>query len=365
MYEEKEARRLVVQAGQKLLETGLTARTWGNISARVDGDRFVITPSGLAYEKLRPEHLVLMDLSGCVYSGEKPSSEKGIHADAYRLHPAVQFVIHTHQNNASAVSAAGLDLTVPHPLLHGRVPCAAYGMPSTGKLRRAVAEQEKRWPDCPAVLLRSHGALCMGVSMEDAFAAAEALETVCGDFMQARTGRLPQPRVPDWGSSERRGDAFVLTQNGRRTAFAVRASRHPPAAAIHAAIYQSSRAQYIVHETAAEVVWASRRGVTMRPMLDDLAQIAGMDIRCAGASPGQAAAALRDRNAVFLRNAGALCTGTTADDTAAVRMILRKSCGAWLLAGAVPSCRPLGRLDAWVQRKIYVAQYAKKKHFYE
>ncbi len=345
-----------------LLEAGLTARTWGNLSARVSGRRFVITPSGLAYETLRPEQLVLMDLSGRVYGGGRPSSEKGIHADAYRLHSDINFVIHTHQDNASIVSTAGLDLTTSHPLLNGRVPCAAYGMPSTARLRRAVAEQEKQWPESMTVLLRSHGALCMGVSMEDAFAAAEALETVCGNYIQARTGHLPRTRVPDWGVSERRGDAFVLTRYGRRTAFAVHASRLPPAAAVHAAVYQKSPVQYIVHETAAEVVLASRRGTAMRPMLDDLAQIAGVDIRCAGASPGQAAAALHSRNAVFLRGAGALCTGMTGEDISAVRAILRKGCRAWLLADAVPSCTPLGRLDAWVQRKIYVTQYAEKKH---
>ncbi|MDE7242823.1 MAG: class II aldolase/adducin family protein [Oscillospiraceae bacterium] len=362
MYEENEARRLSVQAARRLLEAGLTARTWGNISARVAKDRFVITPSGLAYETLRPEQLVLMDLSGRVLGGGRPSSEKGIHADAYRLHPEVRFVIHTHQDNASVASTAGLDLTPSHPLLNGCVPCAAYGMPSTDRLRRAVAEQEKQWPESPAILLRSHGALCMGASMEDAFAAAEALETVCGEFIQARLGHLPRSRVPDWGVSQRRGDAFILTRYGRRTAFAVRAERHPLAAAIHAAIYQNSVVQYIAHETAPEVILAGRRGVTMRPMLDDLAQIAGVDIRCAGASPGQAAAALRNRNAVLLRGAGALCTGMTEDDVLAVRAILRKGCRAWLLADTVPSCRPLGRIDAWMQRTIYVMQYAKKKN---
>ena len=362
MYEEKEARRLVVEAGHRLLAAGLTARTWGNISARVDKERFVITPSGLAYETLKPEQLVRMDLSGRVRGGGKPSSEKGIHAGAYRLHPDVQFVIHTHQDNASVVSTAGIKITSSHPLLRGLIPCAVYGMPSTDKLRRAVEEQEKQWPESPAILLRNHGALCMGGSMEDAFAVAEALETVCREQIEALCGRLPRQRVTDWGVSERRGDAFLLTQYGRRTAFAVHAGHHPPAAAVHAAVYRNTPAQYIVHETATEVLWASRQGAVMRPMLDDLAQIAGVDIRCANASPGQAAAALRDRNAVFLRGAGALCTGVTKEDVAAVRTILRKGCGAWRLAGAVPSCRPLGRFDAWLQRKIYVMRYAGKRN---
>ena len=61
-YTEKEARELVVEAGRRLLAAGLVARTWGNVSARVTGGRFVITPSGMDYAALRPEQLVLVDI---------------------------------------------------------------------------------------------------------------------------------------------------------------------------------------------------------------------------------------------------------------------------------------------------------------
>ncbi|MFC2662155.1 MAG: class II aldolase/adducin family protein, partial [Eubacterium sp.] len=54
-YTEEEARKLVIEAGHRLLEEGLTARTWGNISARISDSEFIITPSGMAYEDLQPE----------------------------------------------------------------------------------------------------------------------------------------------------------------------------------------------------------------------------------------------------------------------------------------------------------------------
>ena len=57
-YSEAEARQLVVEAGHRLLENGLIARTWGNISARISDTHFIITPSGLAYETMKPEQLV-------------------------------------------------------------------------------------------------------------------------------------------------------------------------------------------------------------------------------------------------------------------------------------------------------------------
>ena len=105
---EAQARAAVVEAGKRLLSRGLVERTWGNVSARVSGTHFVITPSGMAYETLRPQDLVLVDLRDRSWQGSrKPSSETGIHADAYRLRPEVGFVIHTHQPQASLCSTAG------------------------------------------------------------------------------------------------------------------------------------------------------------------------------------------------------------------------------------------------------------------
>lgn len=73
----QKARELVIEAGKKLVETGLIARTWGNVSCRVNDKQFVITPSGRAYETLTPEEIVLVNIEDCSYDGDiKPSSEK-------------------------------------------------------------------------------------------------------------------------------------------------------------------------------------------------------------------------------------------------------------------------------------------------
>ena len=71
------AKEIVVMAGKKLVESGLIARTWGNVSCRVSDTQFVITPSGRAYETLTPEEIVLVNISDLSYEGDiKPSSEK-------------------------------------------------------------------------------------------------------------------------------------------------------------------------------------------------------------------------------------------------------------------------------------------------
>ena len=64
-YELEEAKKLVVAAGKKLVESGLIARTWGNVSARISDTQFVITPSGRAYETLTPEEVVVVNIENC------------------------------------------------------------------------------------------------------------------------------------------------------------------------------------------------------------------------------------------------------------------------------------------------------------
>ena len=363
-YTELEARELVVEAGRKLLEKGLVARTWGNISARVSDTHFIITPSGMAYDTLKPQQLVLVDGRDGSYTGDrKPSSEKGIHADAYRLRPEVSFVIHTHQDMASVLGVAGRDLVTQHPLLGGRVPCAAYGLPSTDQLRQAVAEKMTAWPCSPAILLRHHGAVCLGQSMDHAFAVSEALEEVCGRKVKKT---LPTPdlpaNLPDFGESIRQGVLFYLTIGGNTQVYPVGdPSSLPPAAALHAAIYWGTNAQAVLHLRSRNATALSTSGKSLRPMLDDLAQIAGARIACVPPEPDQVLRGLRGRNAVLLQSAGALCTGSCLEDAQAAAHLLEKSCTASRFAAAVSGGRPLGRGDALLQRTIYVTQYAKRK----
>ncbi|MBR2893750.1 MAG: class II aldolase/adducin family protein, partial [Clostridia bacterium] len=104
-----EAKEIVIKAGHELLKAGLIVRTWGNISCRIDDKSFVITPSGKAYDTLTPDDIVLVNIADLSYDGDvKPSSEKGIHASCYELRPDMNFVIHTHQKNASVVSTLGI-----------------------------------------------------------------------------------------------------------------------------------------------------------------------------------------------------------------------------------------------------------------
>lgn len=184
-YNENQARALVIEAGQKLLEKRLIARTWGNISARISDSEFIITPSGRAYDTLKPEELVKVRIADLSWEGDmKPSSEKGIHAAAYQLRSDVNFIIHTHQFFASAICAEGKDMSF--------APCAGYGLPGTGKLKANVSKTIADHPDASAFLMEKHGALCLGVSFDDAFRIADELEASCKSKFIARVGRIAE-----------------------------------------------------------------------------------------------------------------------------------------------------------------------------
>lgn len=177
-YSEKEARELVIEAGFRLIKEQLIARTWGNISARISKDEFIITPSGLAYESLKPVDLVKVRIDDLSYEGNiKPSSEKGIHASCYRNRSNCNFVIHTHQFYASAVCAEEEDTEF--------APCAKYGFSGTKSLMNNVTDAIVRHPDCNSFLMAKHGALLLGSSFENAFETAGKLEEECKKLFEA------------------------------------------------------------------------------------------------------------------------------------------------------------------------------------
>jgi len=168
-YTEEEARKLVLEAGLRLVREGLIARTWGNISARISDTQFIITPTGRSYDSLSPDELVKVNISDLSYEGDiRPSSEKGIHADCYRLRSDVDFVIHTHQFYASIVGVQGKDKSF--------APCAAYGLPGSKALRKTVGQALEANPTKNNFFMTKHGSLSLGKNYEDAFANATHLE---------------------------------------------------------------------------------------------------------------------------------------------------------------------------------------------
>lgn len=349
-YDLQTARELVIQAGLELKRSGLIARTWGNISARISDSQFVITPSGRDYESLRPQDIVITNIKDCSYEGRvKPSSEKWIHAAAYAMRPEITFVIHTHQNYASALSVLGR--TIPNVRVYGIhenailgyvIPCAGYGRNGSTELRDNVSQIIRSYPECNGLLLQNHGAHCLGTSYENAFEVAHVLENVCKrEYYRLLADQLVFPY--DFDPDDLCGSSTILTD-----------SELVKGTNLTAAILSEAPFTRMI----------SNYGIDIPPYLDDLAQIGGISIRCVDAQSDDTTIrqALEERNVVLLRGIGGVCTGESLEDAEAACLVLEKNCRAALLAMSVQHlypAMPVSPEDAEFDRSAYIGSYAK------
>ena len=182
---EQELRQQIIDACLYLQEKGLIARTWGNVSARLNDEEFIITPSGLAYDQTRTGDLTIVKIKDCSYADgqRKPSSEKLVHASAYALRPDVNFIVHTHQHYASAVCADESSVTLEDGTF---VPCADYGLPSTKKLQDNCTKVFKDFKNANMFLMAKHGVVTFGTTMKEALDNADKLEEECKKLFDKR-----------------------------------------------------------------------------------------------------------------------------------------------------------------------------------
>ena len=184
--DEAEAREAVRAAGVTLVEEGLVAGTWGNISVRLGDSHMAITPTGSDYLSMKAGDIVIVDLATGEARGGKPSSEKDLHREIYLTRPEIGAVVHTHSMSASTVAAARRD--VP-PILEDlaqivgpSLRCAGYALPGTAKMRRVAL---KGLRGRMAVLLANHGAVALGRTMGEALTCARIVEKGCRAFVEA------------------------------------------------------------------------------------------------------------------------------------------------------------------------------------
>ncbi|MDO5014662.1 MAG: class II aldolase/adducin family protein [Clostridia bacterium] len=369
----------VIEAGKRLVKEGLIARTWGNVSAKISDKQFVITPSGKTYESLTRDDIVVVNIEDLEYKGDvKPSSEKGVHAEVYKARPEINFIIHTHQIYASVIGVSGEKQDIPmgkYKALKGPVPAAKYGLSSTGILSNAVKQAVIDNPQSNAILMRHHGTVCMGLDYENTFEVAKELEDFCKSKVEVVDDRIIEKTETDvdLGSSERHGDIFVLTmKDGKSYTCGINsgAGIHgiaPRVSKLHAEIYATSDVSFITQYTGKYAVALSAKGKTIKPYLDDFAQIAGVDVKCVTldktnfrTASKDVAKALKNRNAVFVKDAGAICTGNTKSDVNAVELVLEKECLTNLYSKHTSHALPLSKADCFLMRTVYVMKYSKQ-----
>lgn len=168
----------IIQAGKRMYDRGYVASNDGNISARIDSERVLISPTGVSKGFMKPEDLVIVDFEGKVITGsKKPSSEVFMHLQVYKDRPDVNSVCHSHPPYATGFAVAGVPLdkcVLPEVIIAlGSIPLIEYGTPGTEEFYKPVLKHLK---DYDAFLLANHGALTIGKDVLNAYHKMETLE---------------------------------------------------------------------------------------------------------------------------------------------------------------------------------------------
>lgn len=334
MISSDDARKLLVDTGIELLKTGLVARTWGNISARISHETCVITPSGLDYTQTKEKDIVVLDIiTGQWQGSRKPSGERGVHRAAYQTYDDVGFVIHTHQPYASAIGLAGfdrLDITEEEQQTLGGIALAGYGLSGTKTLINAVKSALQS--GAQTVLMIHHGALICGRDKEQAMTRATLLEEI------SRRNLKGQPKesitLSDSETSRKEQVLSVLKE------------RYP----------------YVDIVQSPEVMALSEKGKTVSAQLDDMAQMIGSRIPAVEQDIGKIRRAMVKHGAILVKGLGGVIKAETADDAEALKLLFDKTAIARLHTDALGSPVRLGSFDCWLMHLMYLKKYAKQKN---
>ena len=190
----EELKKTVCEANLELPKHGLVTFTWGNVSG-IDRERglVVIKPSGVEYEGMEPEDMVVVDLDGRTVEGRyKPSSDTPTHLALYRAFPAIGGIVHTHSRWATSFAQAGRGIppfgTTQGDYFYGEIPCTRrmtpeeiagdYELETGNVIIETFIKRDISPTDIPAALVCSHGPFAWGTDPGNAVHNAVVLEEV-------------------------------------------------------------------------------------------------------------------------------------------------------------------------------------------
>ncbi|MFF2145682.1 L-ribulose-5-phosphate 4-epimerase [Kitasatospora sp. NPDC058190] len=191
-------RRQVSDLHRELVRYNLVVWTAGNVSARVPGeDLLVIKPSGVSYDELTPQNMIVCDLDGNVVEGDHaPSSDTAAHAYVYRHLPEVGGVVHTHSTYACAWAARGeavpCVLTAMADEFGAEIPVGPFALIGDDSIGRGIVDTLKGHRS-PAVLMQNHGVFTIGKDAKAAVKAAVMCEDVARTVHLSRQLGEPLP----------------------------------------------------------------------------------------------------------------------------------------------------------------------------
>lgn len=186
MTDHDEIRHAIIEASRYIAAKGLNSGTSGNISVRA-ATGMLITPTGIAPEKLAPPAIVDMTLDGDWTGGSRPSSEWNMHAAIYQAFPQANAIVHAHPDHCVALSCLREALPPFHYMIASfggdDVPCSDYEPFGTAELAQAAVRALEQRNTC---LLANHGMIAFGPDLAAAVTRTEKLETLVRQYMLAR-----------------------------------------------------------------------------------------------------------------------------------------------------------------------------------
>jgi len=178
-------RRALIDACLKMNELGINQVSSGNISVRVENG-FLITPSGVAYDKMKPDQIVEMDMEGGYFGEWLPSSEWRFHYDILRTRPEAGAIVHTHSNYSTTLSCLRKEIPAFHYMIGvssgDSIRCSDYATFGTQKLSDNILKALK---DRTACLIGNHGMVCFGPTIDKALWLAVEVETLAFQYWHA------------------------------------------------------------------------------------------------------------------------------------------------------------------------------------
>ncbi|TVQ29785.1 MAG: class II aldolase [Geminicoccaceae bacterium] len=196
-----ELREGIIHTCLEMNRLGINQGTSGNVSARTP-EGFLITPSGVPYDRMQPEQIVAMDLDGGYWGESLPSSEWRMHQDIYRERAEAQAVVHTHSTYATALSCLRQGIPAFHYMVSvaggADLRCSSYATFATAELSDAMLAALHQRSAC---LLANHGMICFGENLAKALWRAGEVEALAKQYFIAR--QLGEPVILDDAEMQR------------------------------------------------------------------------------------------------------------------------------------------------------------------
>ncbi len=200
MENEAALRELICDIGIRVWQRGMASANSGNISARLDADTVLITPTLVSKGFMRPEQLLVTNLEGEVLRGEGfPTTETPMHLRLYREKNGIGGVVHAHPPVATSFAVAGKPIDkhlIPEAVIFlGEVPLVPFHPPGSPELAEAIVSYLEEYD---AVLMENHGVICWGSDVEQAYHRLETVEFCAQVTLTAQLlgGARELPREP-------------------------------------------------------------------------------------------------------------------------------------------------------------------------